>query len=58
MSKHVTTYDELRDGVKEAKEELLELVEGDVPDFKDTEKIISKLERLLAEAKPRKERNK
>jgi hypothetical protein len=58
VPKHVTTYDELRETVIEAKDALIELVEGDVPDFKDSEKTIARCLRVLENAKPKKEKKK
>lgn len=54
MTKHVTTYDEFREAIEEARDEIEELIDNLPSDFRDTEKLVSKLERLLAEAKPRK----
>ena len=52
-SKHVTTYDELLDAAMECRGELEDLMECACPDFKDTEKLLMKLERLIHQAKKR-----
>jgi hypothetical protein len=52
--KHVTTYDELVEAVKESREALEGFMELVHSDYNDAEKLVVKLERLEQEAKPRK----
>lgn len=54
MKHHVTTYDELADALKECREELEALLDDKVADYKDTEKLLLKLDVLYAGLKPRK----
>jgi uncharacterized protein Yka (UPF0111/DUF47 family) len=54
MKHHVTTYDELAAAVKECREALEGFMELVHSDYNDAEKLVTKLERLEHEAKPRK----
>jgi len=54
MKHHVTTYDELGDALKECREELEALMEDKIDSYKDTEKLLLKLDVLYAGLKPRK----
>lgn len=52
--KHVTTYDELVEAVKESREALVGFMNLVHSDYNDAEKLVKKLNRLAVQAKPRK----